>query len=215
MLLSIQQVASGRKLPVDPTVQPPYRLDSEAHSKARFSMRPNMRRLQPQQQGPQTQTRTVATTINPIVNWGIWEGWGVSLAWWGKAFGRRSDVADVFFTLRSNLSLNGYLVPGLGLNIVRYNAGASGFHRINGTSSMVQSPNIHQSRQIEGYWLDGRSTDPSSSSWEWSLDANQRNMMLMAKARGADNYELFSNSPMWLVGDDMLGDFSSKPCNKS
>jgi galactan endo-1,6-beta-galactosidase len=29
------------------------------------------------------------TTINPTTNWGTWEGWGTSLAWWAKAFGNR------------------------------------------------------------------------------------------------------------------------------
>ena len=186
--------------------QPPQLKPSEPDSDTHVSghTMQHRRRLQQQQQPKTQQIQTVSCTINPTVNWGTWEGWGVSLAWWGKAFGNRSDVADVFFTLGNNLSLSGYTVPGLGLNIVRYNAGASGFHRIkNGTSSvvlsMVQSPNIKPSRQIEGYWLDGRSTDPTSKSWDWSLDANQRSMLLMAKARGADKFELFSNSPMWQV----------------
>lgn len=29
------------------------------------------------------------TTINPTTNWGTWDGWGTSLAWWAKAFGNR------------------------------------------------------------------------------------------------------------------------------
>ena len=41
------------------------------------------------------------TTINPNVNWGTWEGWGTSLAWWAKAFGDQDNLADIFFTMNS------------------------------------------------------------------------------------------------------------------
>ena len=68
---------------------------------------------------------------------------------------------------------------------------------------MVASANIPAARQMEGYWLDGLSTDPSSSSWNWTVDANQRSMMLKAQARGANIFELFSNSPMWWQLDNL------------
>ena len=44
---------------------------------------------------------------------------------------------------------------------------------------------------------DWDSADPASASWDWSVDANQRTMMQKAASRGADVFELFSNSPMW------------------
>ncbi|TGO09779.1 hypothetical protein BTUL_0154g00020 [Botrytis tulipae] len=135
------------------------------------------------------------TTIDPTSNWGIWEGWGTSLAWWAKAFGQRNDLADIFFT-QNSISFDGTSVPGLGLNIVRYNAGASSSNSFQG-SSMVQSPSIITSRQIEGFWLDWASNDTTSSSWNWSVDLNQRAMMGKAQARGVTHFELFSNSPMW------------------
>ncbi|KAH6610888.1 hypothetical protein Trco_000908 [Trichoderma cornu-damae] len=134
-------------------------------------------------------------SLDPKSNWGTWEGWGVSLAWWAKAFGNRDDLADVFFT-RNNQVINGQNLPGLGFNIVRYNAGASSFNTYNG-ASMVVSSDMKPSRQIEGYWLDWASSDPSSSSWNWTVDSNQRAMLQKAKARGANIFELFSNSPMW------------------
>jgi len=137
----------------------------------------------------------LTTTLDPTSNWGTWEGWGVSLAWWAKAFGGRDDLADIFFAT-SSTTLNGDSLPGLGLNIARYNAGACSFNSIGGTT-MVVSPSIQSSRQMEGFWLDWSSSDPSSSSWNWALDANQRAMLLKAQARGADQFELFSNSPMW------------------
>lgn len=79
---------------------------------------------------------------------------------------------------------------------MRYNAGASSYNTYLG-ATMVASPNIITSRQIAGYWTDWASTSPTSSSWNWTVDPNQRAMMTKAKARGADTFELFSNSPMW------------------
>lgn len=134
-------------------------------------------------------------TVNFQKTWGIWEGWGASLCWWAKAFGNRDDVADVIFTTNYT-TLNGVSLPGLGLNIARYNAGACSANSVNGQFMQV-SPNIHPSRQMEGYWLNGNSTDPNSASWNLNADANQRAMLLKAKARGANLFELFSNSPMW------------------
>ncbi|KAG0144200.1 hypothetical protein CROQUDRAFT_710079 [Cronartium quercuum f. sp. fusiforme G11] len=87
-------------------------------------------------------------------------------------------------------------LPGLGFNIVRYNAGASSrkpYHR----QHMVVSLHIFTSRQIDTYWEDWANLNPSSTSWNWNVDFNQRSMLLKAKARGADQFELFSNSPPW------------------
>ncbi|KAF8167101.1 glycoside hydrolase superfamily [Crassisporium funariophilum] len=133
-------------------------------------------------------------TIDAAANRGTWKGWGVSLAWWGKIFGDRDDLADIFFT-RNSIPYNGNTLPGLGLNIVRYNAGACSSNSVNGTT--MASNSILSSRKVDGYWTDWASSDPSSSSWSWGVDANQRGMMLKAKSRGANRFELFSNSPMW------------------
>ncbi|GAA1723530.1 hypothetical protein GCM10009765_84400 [Fodinicola feengrottensis] len=135
------------------------------------------------------------TVVDPATTWGTWEGWGTSLCWWGKAYGNRDDVADIAFT-RNTVPYNGLQLPGLGLNIVRYNAGGGTTKPING-DSMVVSPNIQPSRQMDGYWLDWFSSDPSSASWDWYADSAQRNLMWKARDRGANIFELFSNSPMW------------------
>lgn len=126
---------------------------------------------------------------------GTWEGWGTSLAWWAAAFGDRDDLADIFFTLNGT-EYNGQTLPGLGFNIARHNAGACSWNEIDG-EAMVVSPNMIPSRQIEGHWLDWDSADPASASWDWSVDAKQREMLLKARDRGANRLELFSNSPMW------------------
>lgn len=135
------------------------------------------------------------TSVTPATSWGTWEGWGTSLCWWGKAWGDRDDLADIMFT-RNSVSYSGTSLPGLGLNIVRYNAGACSWNTIDG-ESMVVSENMMASRQMEGFWLDWDSSDPASSSWDWSVDANQRDLMWKARDRGANLFELFSNSPMW------------------
>ena len=134
-------------------------------------------------------------TVDPAETRGVWEGWGTSLAWFGKVFGDRDDLADVLFTTK-RVELTGEPLPGLGMNIVRYNAGACGWNEIDGRR-MVVSKTILPFRQIEGFWLDGKNPNPDSDSWDWSVDANQRALLLKAKERGVDHFELFSNSPMW------------------
>ncbi|MEX1656739.1 beta-1,6-galactanase [Streptomyces pseudovenezuelae] len=132
--------------------------------------------------------------VSPGTSYGTWEGWGTSLAWWANVFGARDDFADIFFTTKST-SYNGTTLPGLGLNIARYNLGASSWNSVNG-ESMVASANIPAFKQIEGYWQDWNNEDPTSSAWDWTADANQRAMLVKATSRGATS-ELFANSPMW------------------
>ncbi len=136
-----------------------------------------------------------STTIRPRTTWGTWEGWGVSLCWWANVFGNRDDLANIVFTTNTT-SWSGSNLPGLGMNIARYNAGACTTNAI-GNDTMQASPNIPAFRQMQGYWLDWFSTEPTSSSWNWAADSRQRTMLLKAKARGANLFELFSNSPMW------------------
>jgi len=135
---------------------------------------------------------TIAVT--PGTSYGTWEGWGTSLAWWANVFGARDDFADLFFTTKST-TYNGTSLPGLGLNIARYNLGACSGNTVGG-ESMVASPNIPAFKQIEGYWQDWNNEDPTSSAWDWTADATQRAMLTKAVARGATT-ELFANSPMW------------------
>ena len=134
--------------------------------------------------------------INPSVEWGEWEGWGCSLAWWASAFGDNDDLADLLFTDKF-VNFNGALLPGLQMNIVRYAAGASSEVPASNGESMSRGPNLSRRKQIHGYWLTWDSDDPASSSWDWNVDALQRTMMGKAKDRNANHFELFSNSPMW------------------
>ncbi len=132
--------------------------------------------------------------VDPAADQGAWEGWGTSLAWWANVFGDRDDFADLFFTTKA-VSYNGLSLPGLGMNIARYNLGACSWNTVNG-QRMAVSPNIPRFKQIEGFWQDSRSEDPASSAWNWNADAKQRAMIVKATQRGASS-ELFANSPMW------------------
>ncbi|MGP4113570.1 glycoside hydrolase [Streptomyces sp. 4N509B] len=138
--------------------------------------------------------RATTVTVQPGAAWGTWEGWGTSLAWWANVMGEDESLADLFFTT-DTVTVLGTPLPGLGMNLARYNLGACSWNTYNG-ESMVVSPNMQPFKQIEGYWQDWASEDPTSSSWVWSADARQRAMMTMAHERGA-RIELFSNSPMW------------------
>ena len=140
------------------------------------------------------------TVVVPIstVSYGAWEGIGVSLAWWANVWGSSAALADVVFSCQAAVSVPGIAapLPGLCMNIARYNLGGSSNTSAYG-ASIVYSPSIPWWKQIQGFWLDYASDDPSSASFDWSRDANQRAMLLAAKARGADTFEMFSNTPMW------------------
>jgi len=143
------------------------------------------------------------TTINPATSWGAWQGWGSSLAWWANQFGSRDDMANVLYTLNivSFTSNQGtQSLPGLGFNVARYNVGGTSTSAINvgGTTYTPNTPSsLPAFKQIQTYWLDWASSTPTSSSWNWFADSNQRNMMWKARDRGANIFELFSNSPPW------------------
>src|SRR5688572_11721478 len=100
--------------------------------------------------GSRAKSRADYTTIvNPGTTWGVWEGWGASLCWWANVFGQRDDMANVLFTLNNTYFPEaGATLPGLGMNIVRYNAGACSWNSISGATMQV-SPNIPAFRQME------------------------------------------------------------------
>ncbi|MFD5567601.1 glycoside hydrolase [Streptomyces cadmiisoli] len=134
-------------------------------------------------------------TIDPSANRRVWEGWGTSLSWWARALGDQDIFADLFFTT-DWVTYRNKSIPGLGLNIARYNAGASSWNQTASGDRMVVSSGIEPWKRIEGFWQDWTSEDPSSSAWNWNADANQRAMLLKAVQRGAI-CELFAKSPMW------------------
>ncbi|BDI32354.1 hypothetical protein CCAX7_44050 [Capsulimonas corticalis] len=143
------------------------------------------------------------TTVNPATSWGTWRGWGSSLAWWANQFGTRDDMANVLYTTNTvafTSNQGTQSLPGLGFNVVRYNVGGTGTQPIN-VGGSVATPNnpstLPAFKMIPTYWLDWASSSPTSSSWNWTVDSNQRNMMWKARDRGVNVFELFSNSPPW------------------
>ena len=147
-------------------------------------------RAHAQQSGP----ATVIVKVNPTKNLGQWEGWGSSLAWWARAIGGTANAdyyADLIYTMKST---DGY--PGLGLNIVRYNVGGGGTNQ----PQENKGPKLQWQMDIHGYWADRNKNDPTT--WNWSVDENQRSMMQKARARGATVFEMFSDSPMWWMNSN-------------
>jgi galactan endo-1,6-beta-galactosidase len=137
-------------------------------------------------------------TVNKNDNRGAWEGWGCSLAWWGKGVGNsayQTTYADLVFTTK-NVSFNGANLPGLGLNIARYNIGGGGLP--GDIPGLVENKpaGMPWYKDIDGYWKNWNSTALTSGSWDWYRDSNQRNLMWAARDRGAI-FEFFSNAPMW------------------
>jgi galactan endo-1,6-beta-galactosidase len=133
-------------------------------------------------------------SINPSQDLGTWEGWGSSLAWWARAIGGTSNAdyyADLIYTTKV---IDGY--PGLGLNIVRYNVGGGGIDQLGEN----KGPKLQWQMDIHGYWPNPNDINPTS--WNWTLDANQRVILLKARQRGANVFEMFSDSPMWWMNSN-------------
>ncbi|CAI5520091.1 unnamed protein product [Closterium sp. Naga37s-1] len=87
---------------------------------------------------------------------------------------------------------------GLGLNIVRYNIG--------GGNSPQRSPQFARDQQtrlkaMPGYW------PAETAAFDWTVDQRQRSVLFGVRARGADVFEAFSNSPPWwmTVSGDVAG----------
>ena len=84
--------------------------------------------------------------VDSSKNLGPWDGWGSSLAWWARATGGTSNgdyYADLIYTTKTT---DGY--PGLGLNIVRYNAGGGGINQ----SHENKGSKLQWQMDIHGYW---------------------------------------------------------------
>ncbi|MBC7661104.1 MAG: hypothetical protein H7249_15505 [Chitinophagaceae bacterium] len=151
--------------------------------------------------------RTLTLSLND--NRGVWEGFGTSLGWWANGVGLsnfESLYADLLFTNKDVKFIDNKVLPGLGLSVVRYNVGGSG--RAGDMSTLTEAENkapsndnahdgVEPYRDIDGFWKDIGSTDPTSNSFDWTRDANQKSILTLAKRRGVNTFELYSNAPMW------------------
>ncbi|WP_366348672.1 RICIN domain-containing protein [Paenibacillus amylolyticus] len=114
---------------------------------------------------------------DPSKQYQTMEGWGTSLAWWGKVVGEYSN-RDEYVEKMFNAN------TGLGLNILRYNIGGG-----DNPSSNV----LEYRKAVPGY-------QPSPGVYDWNADANQRYMLQAAKAQGVNVIEAFANSaPYWMT----------------
>ena len=125
---------------------------------------------------PSARADDYTAAVDPGRRFQTFEGWGVSLCWSGKVIGAfpepvREQYADLMFSP----------AKGLGLNIARYNIGG-------GENPAL--PFMHFRERMEGY-------EPAPGQWNWNADAGQRWLLQAAKARGANIFEAFSNSPPW------------------
>ncbi|REE87390.1 O-glycosyl hydrolase [Paenibacillus taihuensis] len=106
------------------------------------------------------------------------EGWGTSLSWWANMVGgwpstTRGTIADLLFTTTS----------GIGLNVARYN--------ISGGDNPSHT-HLRPDAAVPGYMT-------SAGVYDWTRDANQRTMLSLAMARGANHVEAVNYSPPYFM----------------
>ncbi|KAG7401606.1 hypothetical protein PHYBOEH_000138 [Phytophthora boehmeriae] len=114
----------------------------------------------------------------------------------------------MLFTNKSSVNLGESTegLPALGFNVARYNIGGSGSNVIDDSGTeiaMKTSESMPAFKTIETFWLDWINKDPTSTSWNWSLDAKQRAMLKLASDRGVDVLEAYSNSPPWWMTNNL------------
>lgn len=138
---------------------------------------------------------------------GTWEGFGAGLSWWAHAVGGTPYQAlytDLFFGT-APVQVLGNTLPGLGLNVVRYNIGGGGLpgDNIGGVRDQRPPPDVQPwHKDIDGFWRDWYSADPASPSWDWSRDARQRAVLDTLRTRGV-TVEFASHAPMWWMMDSL------------
>jgi galactan endo-1,6-beta-galactosidase len=154
------------------------------------------------------------STVDPSTIWvSSWEGWGCPLCWWANCpLGTNDALLDMLYTT-NYVTWNSASLPGLGYNIVRYNLGACSSNSYGGVS--IYAPDIGTYQKMDAFWTNWASADPGSSSWGWARDGYQRGALLGAKARGANVFEMFANSPVWwmLYNYDPAGSYSGTTNN--
>ncbi|MFD6002269.1 glycoside hydrolase, partial [Streptomyces erythrochromogenes] len=133
----------------------------------------------------------VPVRLDPGYQQAPFEGWGTALAWFANVTGGWPDAQ------RNRLADALYGAEGLGLTIARYNIG--------GGDSPQTEPYMRAGAAVPGHWKrPGPQTpdgwDPGNPDhWDPYADANQRWWLKAAKARGADTFEAFSNSPPYFM----------------
>jgi O-glycosyl hydrolase len=134
--------------------------------------------------GPRPQVAAAAGTtlvkVDPSTRYQTFEGWGTSLCWWANHVGGWDEAGR-------NAVVDAVVDPvaGLGYNIFRYNIGG-------GENPAHDHMGPH--KDLPGF-------QPSSGTWDWNADANQRAVLQRIMERGSGVIlEAFSNSPpYWMT----------------
>ncbi|WP_327381545.1 glycoside hydrolase [Streptomyces sp. NBC_01207] len=133
----------------------------------------------------------VPVRLDPAYQQAPFEGWGTSLAWFANVTGGWPD------SQRNRLADALYGAEGLGLTIARYNIG--------GGDSPQTAPYMRAGAAVPGHWSRPGPQAPDEwdpnnpDHWDPYADGNQRWWLKAAKARGADTFEAFSNSPPYFM----------------
>ena len=123
---------------------------------------------------------TTLVVVNPGVRHQTFEGWGTSLCWWANHVGGWSTANRNALVDKMTDATN-----GLGYNVFRYNIGGGD-----------DPTHTHL-----GQYKNMPSFEPSSGTWDWNADANQRAILQRIVADNANAIlEAFSNSPpYWMT----------------
>lgn len=152
-----------------------------------------------------TQSNILAETVklDPSYQQAPFNGWGTALVWFANITGGWPDA------VKNQLADALYGEDGLNFNIARYNIG--------GGDSPETAPYMRLGGAVPGYWNrpvefgppNGNTegwTEPKNwwdptnpEHWNWNADANQRWWLTAAKSRGADTFEVFSNSAPYFM----------------
>lgn len=127
-----------------------------------------------------------AVKVDPRRTFQTIEGWGTSLAWWAESTGGWSSTKD-----KERLADAIFSKRGLGLNVVRYDIGATAVGDI--CANLLY-------RERTGAAVP--SFEPLPGVYRWSRDPNQRWMLERAKKDGANRFEAIAYSaPSWMTLD--------------
>jgi O-glycosyl hydrolase len=125
-------------------------------------------------------TGTTLVKVNPSARHQVFEGWGTSLCWWANHVGGWDDTGR-------NAVVDAVTDPvnGLGYNVFRYNIGGG---------ENPSHNHMGQYKEMPGF-------EPSSGTWDWTADANQRAVLQRIVQNGTGIIlEAFSNSPpYWMT----------------
>jgi O-glycosyl hydrolase len=123
---------------------------------------------------------TTLVKVNTAVHHQTFEGFGTSLCWWANHVGGWSATAR-------NAVVDAVVDPtnGLGFNVFRYNIGGG---------ENPSHDHMGQYHEMPGF-------EPSSGTWDWTADANQRAVLQRIVDTAPDAIlEAFSNSPpYWMT----------------